>query len=113
MQNIQDKVEELSVHVIEYINTQYQLAAVKTTEKVANSAVSAITGIIMLFFILIILLIGSVGIAWWIGEQINNIAAGFLLMAAFYLFCLVFIILFRKRILFPLIRNRIIKKIYE
>ena len=113
MQDIQDKVEELSGHVIDYMQTMYKLGKVKLTEKVANSAALAISGFIIIFFILLMLLIGGIGVAWWIGERMNNMPAGFMLVAAFYLLFAGVLFLFRKKFIYPAIRNRIVKKIYE
>lgn len=113
MQNIQDKAEDLSGHVIDYLDTMYKLGKVKVSEKAANSAANAVTGITIIVFTSIILLIAGIGIGWWIGESIDNMPAGFLIMAVFYLCCLFLLIFMRKRIMYPRIRNRIIKKIYE
>ena len=113
MQNIQDKAEELSGHVIDYINTLYKLGTIKMTEKAANSAANSVTGFAIVFFLFIIFLIGGIAAGWWIGESIDNMPVGFLIIASFYLLCLLIFILFRKKVFYPRIRNSIIKKIYE
>lgn len=113
MNDVKDKIADLSGHVTDYLDTQYQLGMLKVTEKAANTAAFAVTGFTVIIFTLLVLITGGIGIGWWLGDIINNMAAGFLIVAGFYLLCLLCIIIFRKRLIFPLLRNRIVSKIYE
>jgi len=53
------------------------------------------------------------GLAWWLGDVINSRAGGFFIVAAFYLVVMIAMIIMRKRLIFPLLRNIITRKIYE
>lgn len=113
MQNIQEKAEELYGHAVDYSKTLYELGVIKMTEKAVTSVANTVSGFAIVFFLFLIFLIGGIGVGWWIGEAIGNMAAGFLIIASFYLVCLLLFILLRKQIFFPVIRNTLIKKIYE
>lgn len=113
MEKIQEKAEELSGHITDYVQTMYKLGIAKTSEKAAETAAFVITMMALTFFALIIFLIGGIGFGWWLGDLLNSRTTGFLLMAGFYLICLLVIFLIRKKFLYPMIRDRVVRKIYE
>ena len=113
MENIKEKIEELTDHTKEYLETLYDLSMVRVTQKVANTASIAVSSFIAIIFVLLVLFLGGIGLGWWLGGLLNNMAAGFLIVAGFYLLCLIFVFVFGKKIILPVIRNRIVKKIYE
>jgi hypothetical protein len=45
--------------------------------------------------------------AWWLGDIVGSRAGGFLIVAGFYLFVGIIIILLRRKIIFPYFRNYI------
>lgn len=113
MENIKTQLEEFSENVTGYVDSLYQLSLVKVTEKAANTAAYTVTGFIITIFAILVLLLAGIGAAWWLGELLESTAAGFFVVAGFYLLCMLFIFIFRKKIIVPLIRNGIVKKMYE
>ncbi len=113
MENVKEKVEELTDHVKGYVDTLYELTVVKVTQKAADTAAFAITGLVIFVFSILVLFIGGIGIGWWLGRAIDNMAGGFLIVTGFYLVCLFFVILVGKKTIVPMIRNRIVRKLYE
>jgi hypothetical protein len=65
--------------------------------------------VLALFFLLFI----SIGLGWWLGEKLQSMGAGFCIIAAFYAFLSIILLAFRKNYILPLIRNSIIRKVYE
>jgi uncharacterized membrane protein YccC len=53
------------------------------------------------------------GLAWWVGTLVNSIAAGFFIVAGFFLLLILLIFALRKKVIVPMIRNSIIRKVYE
>lgn len=113
MEELKSKVEKLTDNVEGLLKTYYRLTLVKATQKASkigstflNAWIVAILGFFMLLF-------GTLGIAWWLGDLMNSRTGGFLVMAGFFLLLVITLIILRKKVLFPYIRDLIIKKIYD
>ncbi|MBA4145559.1 MAG: hypothetical protein DI538_15980 [Azospira oryzae] len=113
MGEIKDKAEELTEHVGDYLETFYKLTALNATGKATGIISAGITSIVVMLFIMFAMLFAFMGIGWWLGEQMNNMLAGFGIVSGFYIFLIIIILTFRKSFLFPLIRNILIRKMYE
>jgi hypothetical protein len=109
----QEKKEDIISHLADYADTFYRLTILKLTQKATQIASAIIVVIAMCVFGLFVLLFASIGAAWWLGNIINSRAGGFMIMAGFYFLLVLCIILFRRKIIFPYIRNIIIKKFYD
>jgi len=113
MENIKAKAENLTEHIKEYAETYIKLGVIKVTDKAAGFASVSIMGILLCFLSLCILFFLGLGAALWLGEIFNDIKAGYFIVAGFYLLLTIILIVFRESLLFPLVRNFIIKKVYE
>jgi|SRR6185503_15530965 len=113
MEDVKDKVDELSSHVKDYLGTLYELTALKLVQQLVNVAAFAANSFLVIIFSILILLLGGIGLGWWLGDVMNSRAGGFLVVAGFYLICLVCLMTFMKKIIFSSIRDKILKKIYE
>jgi hypothetical protein len=113
MEEVKDKVEELSGHVKDYLGTLYELTALKLVQQLVNIATFAANSFLLIFFSLLVLMIGGIGLGWWLGDVMHSRAGGFLVVAGFYLVCLICLMTIMKKIIFSGIRNSILKKIYE
>jgi hypothetical protein len=83
------------------------------TQKTTNVASNFILGAAIGFFGFIVVLFLGIALAWWLGDLIESRAGGFLLAAGFFVLVLLIIAGIRKKVVFPFIRNKIIRKIYE
>lgn len=97
----------------ELLDTYYRLTVVNATEKVAKASSVSVVALAAAIFGLIVIFFGGIGLAWWIGEAMNNMKAGFFIVAGFFLLVLLALLVFRKSLLVPLIRNQIIQAIYD
>jgi hypothetical protein len=113
MDQLKAQAENLTEHVKEYVDTYFKLSIVKTTDKATGFAAVSIMGILVCFLSLCILFFLGIGVALWLGESMNNTKAGYFIVAGFYILITVLLIVFRESLLFPLVRNFIIKKVYE
>lgn len=97
----------------EYAETYYKLTIVKINQKIAD--ISA--GVSFAFFIalLIFLMVMFIGVAagFWIGEMVHNTGWGFLIVGGIYLLLVFILVLSRKKLFFPFIKNLVVKNLYD
>jgi hypothetical protein len=112
MEDLKNKAETLTDHVGDYVELYYKLVVLNATEKATGIASVSITSIIVGVLSTFVLFFASLGVGWWIGEELNSMIGGFGIIAGFYLLVITAMMAFRKQII-PSIQNTIIKKIYE
>ena len=113
VQNLKEDAKDIINHAGDYAQTFYKLSLVRLTKKVSDIVPGVVSSVLIFFICLCILLFASFAGAWWLGDVVNDRAVGFLLIAAFYVLLVLILILMRKKIISPYIRNTLISKIYE
>jgi len=112
-QNLKEDAKDILNHAGDYAETFYKLNLVRLTKKISDVASGVVNSFLIFFISLCILLFISFAGAWWLGDLTNSRALGFLLIAGFYLLIVFVLILMRKKVISPFIRNTLIRKIYE
>jgi len=105
--------EDLFTQAGDIIDTYYKLTVVNATDKVTRAATSGMSVLVIGVAAFIIFIFMGLGFAWWIGEALDNMKAGFFITGGAYFLLLLIFLLLRKEIVFPIIRNNIIRKVYE
>lgn len=105
--------ENLIETVKKLAETYRQLAGISLVEHTSLGASFSIAGLVFLTFGAIIFLFLGLGSAWWIGEAMDNMKAGFFIVGGCFALILIILALTAKKILIPFIRNQIIREIYE
>jgi len=105
--------EKLVGAVADWVETYRNLMGVRIVEHTSTGASVSFLSALTLLVIVFILLFLGLGAAWWIGEQMDNMKAGFFIVGGVYGAVLIIILAIAKKVLIPGIRNLIIKKIYE
>jgi hypothetical protein len=105
-----EKIVEAAADLVE---TYRNLVRVRIVEQTSLGASVSIVGILLLLVVVFILLFIGVGLAWWAGETLDNMKAGFFIVGGFYVVVLLIMLLTARKVLLPNIRNLLIKKIYE
>ena len=113
MEHLKEKAGDLTESVSEYIKTYYKLSVINVTDKATGIAASSLSALVIAFLGLFVLLFSGIALGIWLGDLLDNTALGYLLVAGLYLLIIIVIVALRKRIVFPMIRNIIIDKIYE
>ena len=113
MEKTETKVGDFAGHVEQYAETWYKLSLLKLTQKSTNIASAGLSVAIIFIIGLFVLLLGGVALSLWLGNLVNDRAAGFLLGALFFIIVMVVIVLLRKKIVFPYFRDLIIRKLYD
>lgn len=106
----QDSIVDAAGDLIE---TYRDLITVRIVEHTSMGASISIVGIITLLIVVFVLLFSGMGAAWWIGDEMNNVKAGFFIVGGFYTLILIILLATAKSFLIPGVRNMIIKKMYE
>ena len=112
-EELKEKVDDITTHVGDYVDTFVKLTALNVTQKVANVASSAVQSLVVCLLGLFVLFFSAAALAWWLGDVVNSRAGGFLIVAGFFFLVTVIIIALRKQTIIPFLRNSIIRKIYE
>jgi hypothetical protein len=112
-QNLKEDAKDILNHAGDYAETFYKLNLLRLTKKASDVASVVVNSFLIFFITLCMLLFISIAGAWWLGDVVQNRALGFLLIAGFYLLIILVLVLMRKKIISPFIRNTLIRKIYE
>ena len=113
MEEFKLKAENLTKSVGDYFDTYYKLTVVKAADKATGIAASSLAGLATFFLGIFVLFFSGLALGVWLGDVLENAAAGYLLVAVFYLLMIIILIALRKKIVFPFIRNLIVRKFYE
>jgi hypothetical protein len=110
---IKDKLENISHHAGDYLDTLVKVSLLKITRKATDIVSGAMSILVACILGMFILFFGGFAAAWWLGDVMASRAGGFLLVALFCLVMTIAVILLRKRIVFPFIRNILARKMHE
>jgi hypothetical protein len=113
MEDLKSKAANLSDSISDYIETKYKLTVVNAADKVSGIAASTLSSLVMLVMGFFVILFLGIALGIWLGELVNNAALGYVLVAAVFLVIIFIVVSLSKKIVFPMIRNKIINKIYE
>lgn len=112
MEELKKSAANLASQASAYVNTLYDHTRVNATIKVTNVASESLMVILTTGLMLFCFLFIGIGSGIWIGHAMNNMEAGFFIVAGAYLLIAIIFLLLRKQILMPF-KNLIVKKIYE
>ncbi len=113
MEENKNTSEKLIDAVGNVVETYRDLMTIRAVEKASQGASLGIFGILMLLVAVFILFFLGFGSAWWVGEELENMKAGFFIVGGIFITILAVILMMAKKTLIPGIRNLIIKKFYE
>lgn len=103
-------VEELFTKVEDYTKTTFELYKCHAVSASAGFLSNVASKLILSVFVILFLIIVSIGTALWAGEMLGEPYYGFFSVALFYLVFGLFIYLFRNDILKRPISNKIIRR---
>jgi hypothetical protein len=113
MEENKKTTDKLVDAVGDWIETYRNLITLRVVERSSQGASVSILGMIAMVFIVFVLFFIGFGSAWWVGEALENMKAGFFIVGGIFMLILLILLLIAKKVLIPGIRNLIIKKIYE
>ncbi len=113
MEELKSKAEDLTDSIRDYLNTYFKLKVLNIADKATTLGASIMAILIILFLGIFVLFFSGIALSIWLGHLLENSALGYLLVAGFYLLAIFILVVFRKKIIFPMIRNSLINKLYE
>ncbi|HSH65280.1 MAG TPA: phage holin family protein [Bacteroidia bacterium] len=109
----QNKFEEVTESVKQYINTRYELMVLKTTEKVSNVGSEAVSVILIAKIAGLAILLLSFAVAFYLSCLVGDTYSGFLIVGGIYFIVTLILIGFRKSLLIKPFRNIIIRSMFK
>ena len=113
MEDLKTSIGQLKDHASEYVKTYVDLAKVKATKGASNAAAGAAIGIVSFLLAFFFIDFLFIGLALWVGTLVDSTAGGFFIVAGVFLLLIILIFALRKKVIVPMIRNSIIRKVYE
>ncbi len=113
MENLKDKIDDLAENVGGMLDTYYHLTVVNVTDKTVSILSMAFVFLGLLFMAIFILFFVGIGLANYLNTVLENNTEGYFIVAGIYLLLGIIVMLIRKTVFFPFIRNLLIKKVYE
>jgi hypothetical protein len=113
MESTIEHIESLISKASELAETKAELWKLKTVGKVSETVSSLLSKIAIVILGGIALLILSLGAAFWIGEELDNIYYGFFIVGGFYALAGLLVYAFRNSLIKKPVSNLIIGKIVK
>jgi len=113
MTNISSFFSEIKQLVIEYFEAKIQLYKIGAYEKIAKVTAVLFSSIIIALLVFFLLFFLSISGGFYFGALLNSNALGFLLIFGIYLILLVFIVVFKKKLLEKYIIDKVIEQLFE
>lgn len=110
---LKTKAEDLSKSAKDYIETYYKLSILKASDKATSVTAGGLAAFSILFLGIFVLFFLGFALAVWLGDLLNSQALGFLLVGVIFIIFIIILVAMRKKIVFPMIRNILIRKLYE
>jgi len=113
MEELKSKAGDLTDSITEYIQSYYKLTLLNAADKATSLAASTLASVAIVFLGIFVLFFGGIALAIWLGNLLDDAALGYLLVAGFFLLVIIIIVALKKKIVFPVIRDNLINKLYE
>ena len=113
MENIATNIERLYEKAESYTKTSFELVKLRAIDKTSEIISSLAVVISIAFIIAMFSLFLNIGIAIWIGNELNDMASGFLIVSGFYMIAGIAVYMFRKNWIKGPIDNLIVGKLLE
>ncbi|WP_322549630.1 hypothetical protein [Flavobacterium psychraquaticum] len=113
MENIATNIERLYLKAESYTKTSFELVKLRAIDKTSQIISSLAVVISVALIIAMFSLFLNIGIALYIGNQINDMAAGFLIVSGFYLIASIVVYIFRNNWIKKPIDDLIVGKLLE
>ena len=109
----QTKIEETVDSIKDYVNTRYELAVLKASDKVAHIGSNAISFVPIVFLSVLTAFMLSFALAFYLNTVFANQYRGFLVVGGSYFVIVFFLICVRKKLIAKPFRNKIIKELLK
>ena len=109
----QSKIEETVDSIKDYVNTRYELAILKASDKTAHIASNMLSFIPIMFITIITALMLSFGLALFLNQVLLSEYEGFFVLGGIYFVIGLILVTVRKKSIVKPFRNIIIKELFK
>ncbi|MFV0604575.1 MAG: phage holin family protein [Niabella sp.] len=113
MFEIRDKLDDVADNLEEIVKNYYKLSVVNAADKSSKIGSLFMVNVFIVALAFFVLLFAGLGAGFWIGQALQNPMLGFFIVAGFFLLILLIILLLKGKVIVPLLRDIIIKNIYD
>jgi len=107
------KIEETVDSIKDYLNTRYELALLKASDKIAHIGSNIASVLPLMFLTVLSVLMLSVGLALYLNRVMESDFAGFFVVGGAYVLILCILAAARKQSIAKPMRNKIIKELFK
>ena len=111
-QTFKEKVELLTEHIGDFLETKKDLALINASIIGTNIASSSVVFLLIALFCLVFILFAAIALALWLGNIFQNLALGFIVTGLLF-FIIGLICFMLKKTISVLIKNLIVKLFYD
>lgn len=113
MDEQKEKLDTLLENLKDYASLKARIISLTVADTTANLLANLITNAAVLLFVLLFCLFGSVALGLWLGQELNNHALGFLIVAGIYLFFGLIIFIIKEKYLEKPLVNTVIRNLFK
>lgn len=106
------EIQELQTSIKHYLNTNYDLLKLESGAKLSNAGASLLSWVLVVKVIGLLVLFFSLGLAFYVSEQVDSYSLGFFVVGFFYLFMTIVFLILRKTLLERPLRDSIIRNLF-
>jgi hypothetical protein len=113
MQENKNVLSDMGSGIIDYAESWYKLTLLTGAKKASHATAFLLTILSVVFLGLFVLFFAGLALGIWIGDLLNNESLGYMLVSGAFLLIMIILIALRNKVVFPFIRDTIIRKIYD
>lgn len=106
-------IEDLVTKAGDIAETKMELIKLRATGKIAETTASLISLIAIVILTAITITVLSIGVAFWIGSEMDNLSYGFFIIGGFYIIICFLVYFLRKKWIKAPVSNLIVDKIIK
>lgn len=107
------KASEWIENITDLVESYRDLISLRVVSQVSLGISQGSVAILSVVLTLFVMLFAGLGLAWWLGELLNDMKMGFFLVGGGYLLFFLLLMLTSRKWIIPAIRNTVIKRIYD
>ncbi len=106
-------IESLAYHVLEYLDTRWDLILLDITEKGLSVISGLVTGLLLAVFGGMALLFACIGAAISLGQRMGNPVAGYFIIAGIFVAILAIALIFARNYIRTVVTKTVLKSIQD
>lgn len=111
MEKVSELLDEVYENSNKFVRSHTKAAKLEIYERITNVISSGISAGIVITLLMLTLFFINLGLAYWIGDLIQNRSLGYVIVGGFYFLALLIYLLLRNRVASNIVKNAVLKKV--